>query len=224
MVEVLRMANLRNEIDLYIQELLSLQFKASKNISHNLTKGELREKFVKQVVLSQYPNLSLESGILIDGEWQSTQGDFIWLKENARVGNFNLYELGDCNMFMEIKSNATHGEIVHLNNIATEIHTRAKAIGENSRIIVGMFCYSTEASDKTVLKKFGFKYDKELQGYLNYDAEKDIFKEIDFLVSLNISEDNEASPYMIKRDFFGNCVLYNNNPIINNFFNYFKSI
>ena len=59
------------------------------------------------------------------------------------------------------------------------------------------------------------------------EAEKecsDIFKEIDFLVSLNISEDNEASPYMVKRDFFGNCVLYNNNPIINNFFNYFKAI
>ena len=80
------MANLRNEIDLYIQELLSLQFKASKNISHNLTKGELREKFVKQVVLSQYPNLSLESGILIDGEWQSTQGEFYLVKRKCSCG------------------------------------------------------------------------------------------------------------------------------------------
>ena len=218
------MANLRNEIDLYIQELLSLQFKASKNISHNLTKGELREKFVKQVVLSQYPKLSLKSGILIDGEWQSSQSDFIWLKENAREGDFNLYELGDCNLFMEIKSDATHGEIVHLNNIAGEIHTRAKAIDEDSRIIVGMFCYTTKATDKTVLKKFGFKYDNELDGFNPYDSSKDVFKNIDFIISLNISEDGTSTPYMIIRDIYGSCVLYNNNPIINNFFNYFKSI
>lgn len=216
------MANLRNEIDLYIQELLSLQFKASKNISHNLTKGELREKFVKQVVMSQYPNLSLKSGILIDGEWQSTQGDFIWLKENARVGNFNFYELRDCNMFMEIKSNATHKEIVHLNNIANEIHTRAKAIAEDSRIIVGMFCYTTSATYKTVLKKFGFKYDKELDGFNLYDSIKDVFKNIDFIISLNISEDGVSTPYMVIRDIYGSCVLYNNNPIIGNYLNYFK--
>lgn len=197
------MANLRNEIDLYIQELLSLQFKASKNISHNLTKGELREKFVKQVVMSQYPNLSLKSGILIDGEWQSTQGDFIWLKENARVGNFNFYELRDCNLFMEIKSNATHKEIVHLNNIAGEMHTRVKAKDEASRIIVGMFCYTTDATDNTVLKKFGFKYDKELDGFDLYDSSKDVFKNIDFMISLNISEDGISTPYMVIRDIYG---------------------
>lgn len=216
------MANLRNEIDLYLQNLLALQFTASKNISHALTKGELREDFVKQVVLSQYPKLLLASGILIDGEWQSTQGDFIWLKENARMGNFNFYELGDCNLFMEIKSAATHGELVHLNDIAEEIHTRAKAIDENSRIIVGMFCYTTEATDKTILKKFGFKYDNELEGYSAYDPSKDVFKNIDFIISLNISEDGTPTPYMVIRDIYGACVLYNNNPVINNLFNYFK--
>ena len=222
MDEVLGMANLRNEIDLYLQNLLALQFTASKNISHALTKGELREKFVKQVILSQYPNLLLTSGILIDGEWQSTQCDFIWLKENARVGNFNLYELGDCNLFMEIKSAATHGELVHLNNIAEEIHTRSKAIDENLRIIVGMFCYTTEATEKTVLKKFGFKYDNDLEGYSAYNSSKDVFKNIDFIISLNITEDGTPMSYMVIRDIYGGCVLYNNNPIINNLFNYFK--
>lgn len=218
------MVSLRNELDLYIQELLSLQFKASNGITHNPTKGTLREKFIKQEVLNQYPALLLKSGILVDEGWQSSQVDFIWLKENARVGNFNVYELSDCKMFMEIKSCAKHSEFMDLNTVSEEIHMRAIEKNPEHHILTGMFCYSTEASEKTVLRKFGFKYDKELQGYLNYDAEIDILKEIDFLVSLNISEDNETSPYIVKRDFYGNCVLYNNNPIINNFFNYFKSI
>ncbi len=216
------MANLRDEIDLYLQELLALQFKASSGISHNVTKGNLRESFVKQIVKNQFRNLSIESGILTDGDWQSTQGDFIWLKESARIGDFNLYELNDCNLFMEIKSNAQHSEMVHLDSIAKEIHQRVKAIDENNRVTVGMFCYSTNSSEQTVLKKFGFKYDKELQGYDNYNADKDVFKNIDFLISLNITDEGNLSPYMVKRDIYGGCVLYNNNPIINNLFNYFK--
>ena len=218
------MANLRNEMDLYLQEMLALQYKASDGITNKPTKGSLREEFIKKLVLDDHPRLFLKTGILIDDEWQSTQGDFIWLKRDGRIGNMSVYELHDCNLFMEIKSSAKHSEFMDLNTVSEEIHRRAIEKNPEHHILTGMFCYSTEASEKTVLRKFGFKYDKELQGYLNYDAEKDIFKEIDFLVSLNISEDNEASPYMVKRDFFGNCVLYNNNPIINNFFNYFKSI
>lgn len=216
------MADLIKEMNLYLQDLLILQFKASKNITHKVTKGQLREKFVKQIVSEQYSNLILQSGILTNGEWQSTQGDFIWLKDNARVGNFSVYELSDCKMFMEIKSDAKHSELVHLNTVAGEIHQHAKEINPNERVIVGMFCYSTNASDKTILKKFGFRYDNDFQGYYGYDASKDIFKEIDFLFSLNISEDDNLSPYIVIRDIFGNCSLYNANPIITNFFNFFK--
>ena len=218
------MIDLKREIDLYIQELLSLQFKASNGITHNSTKGTLREEFIKQEVLTQYPSLLLKSGILVDEGWQSRQVDFILLKENARVGNFNLYELGDCKLYMEIKSFAKHSEFVDLNSVSKEIHKRSIKNDPECRIITGMFCYSTEATDKTILKKFGFKYDKDLQGFCNYDPEKDIFKEIDFLISLNISKDSLTTPYMVKRDFYGDCVLYNNNPIIDNFFSYFKFI
>ena len=179
------MTNLRQDIDLYLQKLLALQFEASKNISHKPTKGEVREKF-------------------------------------ARVGNLPVYELSDCKLFMEIKSDAKHSEMVALNTIAGEIHRRSHEIDENARVIVGMFCYSTEASEKTVLKKFGFRYDNDFQGYCAYDASKDIFKEINFLFSLNITEDGALSPYIVIRDIFGGCSLYNANPIITNFFNFFR--
>ena len=216
------MANLRQDIDLYLQKLLALQFEASKNISHKPTKGEVREKFVKQVVKSEVSGITLVSGTLTHNEWQSSQGDFIWLKDRARVGELPVYELSDCNLFMEIKSDAKHAEMVALNKVASEIHRRSQELDENARVIVGMFCYSTEASEKTVLKKFGFKYDNDFQGYCAYDASKDIFKEINFLFSLNITEDGALSPYIVIRDIFGNCSLYNANPIITNFFNFFR--
>ena len=205
-----------------MQNLLALQFKASSGISHNLTKGELREKFVKQIVKGEFPNIMLFSGILTHGDWQSSQGDFIWLKDKSRVGDLPIYELSDCKLFMEIKSKAQHFELVDLNTVAGEIHQRSCEIDENARVVVGMFCYSTDANERTVLKKFGFQYDKDFQGYCAYDASKDIFKEIDFLFSLNIAEDGTPSPYIVVRDIFGNCSLYNANPVIANFFNFFK--
>lgn len=36
---------LREDIDNYNEQMLKLQFKASDNIQHKLTQGELREKF-----------------------------------------------------------------------------------------------------------------------------------------------------------------------------------
>ena len=89
----------------------------SNNISHRLTKGELREKFIRRVVQDEFPNLLLKSGILCEGTWQSTQGDFLWLRDGARIGNLDLYDLKDCLMFMEIKSQATAKELRAINDM-----------------------------------------------------------------------------------------------------------
>ena len=85
---------IREEIDLYLQDILKMQHMVSDNISHRLTKGELREKFIRRLVQDEFPTLLLKSGILCADTWQSTQGDFLWLKDGARVGNLNLY--ADC--------------------------------------------------------------------------------------------------------------------------------
>lgn len=58
---------IRDEVDLYIQEVLKMQYMVSNNISHRLTKGELREKFIRRVVQDEFPNLLLKSGILCEG-------------------------------------------------------------------------------------------------------------------------------------------------------------
>lgn len=163
----------------------------------------------------------LKSGILCSDTWQSKQGDFLWLKDGARVGNLNLYDLDDCRMFMEIKSSATAAELRAIDETASNLKQRYA--GE-SLIKVGMFCYSTSANEKTVLRKFGFTYDREIEGYNAYDQSKDRMRNVDFLFSLNISDNQDelTSPYLVVRDYSGSCILYKDNPVIRYFLNYFR--
>lgn len=212
---------IREEIDLYLQDILKMQHMVSDNISHRLTKGELREKFIRRLVQDEFPTLLLKSGILCADTWQSTQGDFLRLKDGARVGNLNLYDLNDCRMFMEIKSSATATELRSINETANNL--KQHYTGE-SLIIVGMFCYGTSASEKTVLRKFGFTYDREIEGYNAYDQAKDRMRNVDFLFSLNISDGRDEStlPYLVVRDYSGICTLYKDNPVIRYFLNYFR--
>jgi len=212
---------IRDEVDLYIQEVLKMQYMVSNNISHRLTKGELREKFIRRVVQDEFPNLLLKSGILCEGTWQSTQGDFLWLRDGARIGNLDLYDLKDCLMFMEIKSQATAKELRAINDTAKNLKQRYTG---DFPIKVGMFCYGTVANAKTILRKFGFTYDKEIDGYNAYAKSKDVMPNVDFIFSLNIVDDPDelTSAYLVARDFSGNCSLYIDNPVIRYFFNYFR--
>ncbi len=212
---------IRDEVDLYIQEVLKMQYMVSNNISHRLTKGELREKFIRRVVQDEFPNLLLKSGILCEGTWQSTQGDFLWLRDGARIGNLDLYDLKDCLMFMEIKSQATAKELRAINDTAKNLKQRYTG---DFPIKVGMFCYGTVVNAKTVLRKFGFTYDKEIDGYNAYAKSKDVMPNVDFIFSLNIVDDPDelTSAYLVARDFSGNCSLYIDNPVIRYFFNYFR--
>ncbi len=212
---------IRDEVDLYIQEVLKMQYMVSNNISHRLTKGELREKFIRRVVQDEFPNLLLKSGILCEGTWQSTQGDFLWLRDGARIGNLDLYDLKDCLMFMEIKSQATAKELRAINDTAKNLKQRYTG---DFPIKVGMFCYGTVVNAMTVLRKFGFTYDKEIDGYNAYAKSKDVMPNVDFIFSLNIVDDPDelTSAYLVARDFSGNCSLYIDNPVIRYFFNYFR--
>lgn len=212
---------IRDEVDLYIQEVLKMQYMVSNNISHRLTKGELREKFIRRVVQDEFPNLLLKSGILCEGTWQSTQDDFLWLRDGARIGNLDLYDLKDCLMFMEIKSQATAKELRAINDTAKNLKQRYTG---DFPIKVGMFCYGTVVNAMTVLRKFGFTYDKEIDGYNAYAKSKDVMPNVDFIFSLNIVDDPDelTSAYLVARDFSGNCSLYIDNPVIRYFFNYFR--
>lgn len=213
------MSSIQEQIDTYLQNMIQMQFKVSEPINHKVTKGELREKFIHNMVKEQFPNLTIKSGILCSGNWQSTQGDFLWLNNNARIGNLNVFNLNDCKMFIEIKSCAKTNELQKIENTSKTI--KAKCSKEH-HVYVGMLCYSTKAKKQTVLKNIGFAYDREIDAFQAYNKELDTMKHVDFLYSLNIETD-KAEPYFVVRDYLGNCTLFQDNPVIQYFFNFFKT-
>lgn len=213
------MTSIRTDIDGYLQTLLIMQFQASHQINHSLTKGEVREAYIKKTVLGEYPNITIQSGILCSDNWQSSQGDFLWLNPNARVGHNQVYDLNDCKLFMEIKSCATAAE---LRDIESTAKTLKELCSPENPIRIGMFCYSTRATENTVLKKIGFSYDREIESYCGYQPDLDNMKHVDFLYSLNITKDSSSTPYFVIRDRFGNCTLEKSHPVIRHFFNLFR--
>ncbi|WKK69666.1 hypothetical protein Q0G00_03320 [Brochothrix thermosphacta] len=179
----------------YYERLLSLQFMASEQIKHGVTKGTLRENFIKEWFQTVLPSYEALEGILSKGSWQSTQGDFIKLRPNSIQLN-KIYQVEDCLIFMEIKSNATRKHFEYLNTIATELKRK------NDEILVGIFCYTTSSSKKTIFKNFGIYYDKTIDAFNNHNIELDLFPEIDYCFSLNVDKKNYINPkaYFLNRE------------------------
>lgn len=211
------MESIQVQIDEYLQNMLKMQFHVSDRIVHKPTKGQLREKFIHNTVLNQFPQIIVKSGILYLENWQSTQGDFLWLEDNSRIGDLSLYNLNDCKMFMEIKSCATAEELRAIENTGVALKEKC-----SRDIYVGIFCYSTTAKETTILKKFGFTYDRELQCYNSYQTGLDLMPHVDFIYCLNITEDDNSQPYFVIKDLSGIRILYRNNPVIQYFFNFFR--
>lgn len=60
---------LQEQINIYLQKILSAQYEVSRDISHRVTKGDLREEFIKWIISGEYPNHILKRGIVVCDEW-----------------------------------------------------------------------------------------------------------------------------------------------------------
>ena len=179
--------------------------------------GELREAFIKRIICDEFESICLHKGILEVGNWQSPEIDFIWLKPNARVSGFRVFDGNDCRLHMEIKSTAKKEEFGYLNKYSGEIKQRCP---ENN-IKSGMFCYSTQSNRKSVLKDFGFKYDSSIKAFKTYNKEQDVYPNIDFVFGLDL-QSSIKRPYFVMRDFYGDNGLFLNEPVIDYFLDLFK--
>ena len=94
--------------------MLRLQFEASEDIKHNLTKGELREHFLIRFFQGELVKIDIRNGILAQGDWQSSQADILVLKKDARIGVMSVYDVSDCLLFMEAKSRVVASEFALL--------------------------------------------------------------------------------------------------------------
>ena len=209
--------DLRTQIDTYNEKMLKLQFEASEGIEHKLTKGELREQFLKKFFREELTTLEIRDGILAQGDWQSSQADFLVLKKDARVGNMSVYDASDCQLFMEVKSRAVASELILLDKHAKELKDK------NEDIIVGMFSYASRAKRKTIISSFGFPYDKDMDLFDEYDESGDKYPSIDFYYNLNADYEGDGEyAYCIIKNTDGQKTLFLKTPVIGDLVNIFK--
>lgn len=217
-----------DEFDEYIEKLLLVQFDASEIIKHNLTKGEVREDFLKEEVSKQFAHICYHKGFIVDNEkeYQSGQLDIIITGHDARArkyGEQSMVDIKDTKIVLEVKSCANTQDLRKLERVAKEL----KLLSDEPSLKVGMYCYLYSIKEENMLKKFGFKYDKDIKGYFEDKSLKYEFENIDFILALDNREDetDKSRAFFIIKDVFSNrYVLNKTEPVSKNFFMLFSNI
>ena len=206
----------------YNQALLNAQYGVSEIIEHLQTRGEVREDFIRDLIIKRKRNLVVGTGFLSDGKTQSPQCDIILAQGNVPVNNLGqrvCLNVSDCKIVIEVKSNLTGQDIRACNQKAACI----KALHGTSKPLYGIFCYKFELKKHTLLRRFRYIYDSEIMQY-SEDSKLDLsYPDIDFVIS--ISEQEEALENEdIKKQFFlkkdettGGYSLFNDYPPIRHF-------
>lgn len=213
----------KGKYDEYLEKLLLLQYEASNIFSHRLTKGEVREDFIKQIIRSQYESARLYKGAIFSGDYQSSQIDIISVSQslNPRIrslGNDSLIDIKDAKLIVEIKSVAKTSELNELNKLAEEI----KALDDYQDTKIGMFMYDYKIKKENMLKKFGYKYDTEIDSFI--DDGSITFPNIDFVASLDPNSDSSGSSksfFLIKDANTSRYILFLVPPISKHFIELF---
>lgn len=207
----------------YLQRLLLLQFEASEDLDHNLSKGEIREDFLKDIILKQYRNILCHKGIIVDEGFQSSQMDLIITSKkcsNINLGTHSMVYIDDVDIITEIKSRGSKRYLDELEFEAKKIKKRIDDKNKNKKgrdlkyPIIGMFAYNFDSSKETLLKKFGYivkdgDYEKGV---------KTIYSHIDFLIVLQFEENDHGEDVFLRRDILENDYTMIFGNIIKNFF------
>lgn len=205
------MNNILEQIDIYKEKILQSQYEISNVIEHQLTKGELREKYIRDLIEKDVPNVKTYSGIIAYENNQSPQTDLIVLENVSILNNVNVFDVDDVRNIFEIKSKMTLKHVRKINNTL-------KALKDcNSNIKGGIICYELDCKEKNLLKKFGFIFDKEIQSYIINENDISVFDSIDYIVSFD--KNNE---FILSRDIGGRFVLDKKIPIISHFLMIFR--
>ena len=218
-----------DKYDEYVEELLLAQYRVSEMVEHLLTRGEIREAFIRHQIEQRYENIRCYTGVIAEDvkNRQSGQLDLIIAKRTAEkrsLGNHVIIAAEDALFVVEVKSNATGTDFKKLNEKAAQYKEFAGGVG----ISTGMFCYYYDLTMKNILKRLGYTFDAELDGFELRPEIIPEYKHIDFIVALDDNEDNLTGQnqafFAIKDDTQESAVfrLFQNRPVSKYFFKLLK--
>lgn len=210
------MGNILDEIELYQEKVLQMQYDISECITHALTKGEIREDFIKKVIKENIQNVITLKGIVVSNGFQSPQIDLIIPKRNAilnQLGEQNIINVNDVKYIFEIKSKLKMEHIKKLNETVNNLKK------ENPNIKGGIICYKIECLEKYILKHFGYYYDNDLESFQKNEGNVEYkYSDIDYIISFD-----EEKEFILSKDILGDFVLNKKVPILNNFLMIFNN-
>ena len=195
--------NIVDELNFYDQKMLRLQYEVSECFTHQLTKGEVREEFIKEYIKKKIRNIEILKGSIIKDNKTSSQLDMIICNDNVIYNQYGSHYLIDsefCKQVVEVKSTLNNKYINQFINVAKSIKEM------NADIKTGMFAYSLGDNPKNMLKHFGYEYDIDLDMYYyNSEKIKNEYRYIDYLICIDedfefvvINEDREFNLYIDK--------------------------
>lgn len=216
------------KFDEYIQKLLLAQYEVSEIIEHKLTRGEIREDFLKEQILKRNRKYRATNGIIADAEGnQSCQCDCLLVSNQAQtrgIGKQEIVDINDVLFVIEVKSNITGTDLKKFNK---DIEKIKKMKHQNQFMRFIMFGYKISLKHKTVLKRFKHYVDKQ-SGVIIYDETgQETYPNIDILISLDENEDlsevSEVNKQFVIQRFeaqkgFFKYVYNSAHPIIRQFF------
>jgi len=205
----------------YYEDLLRAQYRVSEFVQQHLPRGTIREDFLRDLVLKRKESLRGKKGIVAKNGTQSRECDLIFHEITATatpLGDQVMIEPRHCKLVLEVKSNATGPDIKKTNTN----FERIKTIDPDIKTLCGLFCYNTALEKKTILNRFGWTYDKDLESWEENSNSMLMYPNIDFIVCIACLAENEECIekqfFLIKDDVSGRFILQSEYPIIKNFF------
>ena len=196
-----------DEFDHYSENLLMAQYDVSEIISHELMKGEVREDFLISVLEScSEPKPTFVKGTLSDGTRDAGQLDIVLCRPHTqlrRMGSQCFVAKTDSLCVIEVKGNCTGRDLNRAEQQAKKID---KLKGKQGPLY-GVVSYKVALVEKTIMKRFGYSYDKTTDTFFDgakfpkaekRDWGKIDYPNLDFFVSLEEGKKIFLKKYQIK--------------------------
>jgi hypothetical protein len=155
------------EFDHYSENLLMAQYDVSEIISHELTKGEVREDFLISTLEScSDPKPIFVKGTLSDGIDDAGQLDIILCRPHSQIrklGTQCFVAKDDALCVIEVKGNCTGRDLKE----AADRAARIRRLKGQTDPQFGVVCYKVALGYLTIMNRFGYSFDAASNTYFD---------------------------------------------------------
>lgn len=190
------------ELFSYLDDLLLLQSGAADRHNHNGVLGAVREEFLKQILKERVTNIQIHTGEVTADVGDLGQQDIIVRRPgtlNTELGGHVRLPARDCSAVIEVKSNAKGTEITSFDKRATLIKN------DSLSTLCGIVCYKLACRKETILRREGFIFDKDFEGFIKNNNIQAEYLGLDFILSLDDDEESKgdnlySKAFFLKRE------------------------